>query len=205
MVGTGSVDVESNAVTNDSAGNVYVTGSLQGTADFDTGSGSANLSSTGGRDVFVAKYTKAGNLVWSKDLHGSNGASVAQAAAVVVDGQGNVFVSGTFTGGLNFDPNGGNTTFNASNGNDAFVAKYDANGNLLWARDITETANANGQGYAQGYALAVDASGNLAVAGSFTNSATFGTTSLTASGFTESFVTKLNSRGAIPLDNLDGR
>src|SRR5262245_10600080 len=51
--GTGSVDVESNAVTNDTAGNVFVTGSLQGTADFDTGPGVLNLTSAGTRDAFL--------------------------------------------------------------------------------------------------------------------------------------------------------
>jgi hypothetical protein len=190
-VGNGSVDVESNAVTNDASGNVFVTGSLQGTADFDPGPTILNLTSAGNRDVFVAKYTKAGALAWAKDLRGGSGGSVAQGAAVAVDGSGNVLISGTFTGTVNFDPAAGNTSFTAAGRNDIFVAKYDPSGNLVWARDVAGTSGA----FDQAYALAVDGAGNVAAAGSFQNTATFGTTALTAGGNFDSFVTKLNSSG----------
>src|SRR4051794_1250320 len=62
VTGAGSVDVESNAVTNDASGNVYLTGSLQGSADFDPGAGTTNLSNSGSRDSFLAKYSPAGAL-----------------------------------------------------------------------------------------------------------------------------------------------
>ncbi len=191
-VGNGSVDVESNSVVNDSSGNVYVTGSLQGTADFDPGSGTTNLSSAGNRDVFLAKFNQAGALVWAKDLPGLTAQSVAQGAAIAVDSSGNVIVAGTFTGTVNFDPNSGSTTFtSALGGNDVFIAKYDPNGNLLWAQNVGGTAGA----LDEGYALAVDTSGNIALAGSFQNTAIFGTTTLTAGGTFEAFVAKLNSSG----------
>ena len=195
VVGTGSsVDVESNSVVNDASGNVYITGSLVGTANFNPGPTVTNLSSTGGRDVFVAKYSRTGALVWAKDLRGVDSGSVAQGAAVAVDASGDVFLSGTYTGTVNFDPSttNANATFTSPlNGNDVFLAKYDPTGSLLWARDIAGTAGA----IDEGYALAVDASGNVAAAGSFQNSATFGTTTLTAGGSFDSFVTKLNASG----------
>ena len=194
VTGSGSVDVESNSVTNDRAGNVYVTGSLVGTADFDPGPNVTNLSSTGDRDAFVAKYTKAGALAWAKDLRGTGASSVAQGGAVAVDASGNVFLSGTYTGTVNFDPNATDAaaTFTSpQGGNDVFIAKYDPNGNVLWVRDVAGSAGA----IDEGYALAVDGSGNVAVAGSFQNTATFGTTALTSGGSFDSFVTKLNSSG----------
>ena len=191
VTGNGSVDVESNSVVNDAAGNVYLTGSLQGTADFDPGAGVSNLSSTGGRDVFVAKYTKAGALVWARDLRGADSTAVAQGGAVAVDGSGNVLIAGTFTGTVNFDPNAGNTSFSAASRNDVYIAKYDPSGALLWARDVVGTAGA----IDEGYALAVDGSGNVAVAGSFQNTAAFGAFSVTAGGAFDSFVAKLSPSG----------
>jgi len=195
VVGTGaSVDVESNSVVNDAAGNVYVTGSLQGTADFDPGPGVTNLSSTGGRDVFVAKYSKAGALVWARDLPGAGAGSVAQGGAVAVDATGDVFLTGSYTGTVNFDPNAADpaATFTSpQNGNDVFLAKFDPNGALLWARDAAGTAGA----IDEGYALAVDGSGDVAAAGSFQNSVAFGATTLTARGGFDGFVTKLSASG----------
>ena len=191
VIGAGSVDVQSNAVANDSAGNLYVTGSLQGTANFSPSGTAVNLTSAGNRDIFFAKYSASGALVWAHDLRGGDATSVGQGAAIAVDSAGDVYLSGTFTGTTNFDPGSGSTSFTATGRNDVFVAKYDPNGNLLWAQDIVGTSGA----IDQGYAIAVDGSGNVVAAGSYQNSATFGTTVLTAGGLDESFVTKLNPSG----------
>jgi hypothetical protein len=188
--GTGSADVESNAVAEDASGKVYVTGSLVGTANFNPG-GTTNLTSAGSRDVFLAKYAKSGALVWAKDLPGANASTVAQGAAIVVDTSGNVTIAGTFTGTVNFDPNGGTTSATAAGRNDVFVARYAANGNLVWAKDIPGSSGS----YDQAYSLALDGSGDVAVAGSFQGTATFGTTTLTAGGYFDSFVAVLNPSG----------
>jgi len=197
---TGSVDVQSSAVAVDSSGNVFVTGSVQGTADFDPGPGTVNLTSTGGRDVFLAKYGPTGALVWAKAMRGADSASVGQGAAVAVDPAGNVYLSGTVTGTVNFSPPGRDSQLppvpegavvSAPGRNDVFVAKYDNGGNLVWARDVAGTAGSADTGYA----LAADASGNVAVAGAFQNTATFGGQTLTAGGSFDAFVAELDASG----------
>ena len=190
--GTGAVDIALNAVANDAAGNVYVTGSLQGTADFDPGSGTTNLSSTGDRDTVVAKYAPSGALIWAKDLRGGSASAVGQGSAVAVDSAGNVYLTGTFSGTVNFNPGAGNTSLSAPGRNDVFIEKLDANGNFLWAEDVAGTTGADDEGYA----IAVDSSGNVFAAGSFQATATFGTQALTAGGSFDNFITKLNSAGS---------
>ncbi|MFO0951839.1 MAG: hypothetical protein U0835_11950 [Isosphaeraceae bacterium] len=126
--------MQSHAVTNDGSGNVYVTGSFVGTTDFDPGAGTTYLNATGGarrllRPVQQQRHARLGGRRSAGPTF--NWASVAEGAAIVVDGSGNVIVAGTFTGTVNFDPNAGNTSLSAPGRNDAFIAKYDASGNLV--------------------------------------------------------------------------
>src|SRR5438309_1373328 len=68
----GSAFERTQAATTDPSGLVYVTGRFEGTVDFDPGAGTTSLTALGGSDdVFVAKYTAAGALVWARSLGGS--------------------------------------------------------------------------------------------------------------------------------------
>src|SRR5207248_3090451 len=67
----GAISDMGRAVAADAAGNVYVTGTFGGTVNFDPGAGTFNLTSAGFDDVFVAKYTSAGALVWAGDIGGA--------------------------------------------------------------------------------------------------------------------------------------
>src|SRR4051812_16909952 len=63
----GSITTEGLATATDPSGNVYITGILSGTADFDPGSGTHNLSSPSPSSgaIFVAKYDISGNYKWA--------------------------------------------------------------------------------------------------------------------------------------------
>src|SRR5262245_15445687 len=89
------------AVDTDPGGNVYLTGCFQGTVDFDPGAGTTNLTSAGGLDVFVAKYSPAGNFLWARSV---GGAALDSAQDIAIDGAGNVLVVGSFNGTVDFDP-----------------------------------------------------------------------------------------------------
>ena len=73
----------------DSSGNVYVTGDFYGTVDFDLGSGTYNLSSDGGSDIFFAKYNSSGEMIWAYSL-GSGGDHYSR--SIAVDNSGNVYL-----------------------------------------------------------------------------------------------------------------
>jgi len=121
-----------------------------------------------------------------------------------VDGLGNSYVTGGFTGSPTFGGGEANETTLTSPGGiteDIFVAKYDPDGNLIWARQTGgPTSSAGYYVVENGYGIAVDGSGNSYVTGNFWGSAIFGAgdaneTTLTSAGDWDIFVAKYDSGG----------
>jgi len=118
------------AVAADAAGNTYMGGIFEGTADFDRNAvqpGNQDILTvepigSGGSNGFIAKYDSQGQFVWAKRMDGS-------ALGLEVDSSGNLYVSGGFSNSANF----GSYTLNSLGGSDQFAAKLDPNGNYLWA------------------------------------------------------------------------
>lgn len=81
----------------DNYGNLLVVGNFEGTVDFDISSASSyNLTATGtSHDIFIAKYSSNGNLLWAKRI-GDDNALEESGYSVVVDNNDNVFVTGFF-------------------------------------------------------------------------------------------------------------
>jgi hypothetical protein len=88
----------------DGSGNVYTTGFFQGTADFDPGAGSFNLTAAGGDDIFLQKLDSNGNFVWARGI-GSTGSDTG--FGIAIDTSGNVYTTGEFQGTVDFDPGAG--------------------------------------------------------------------------------------------------
>ena len=119
--------VEGRSIRLDGAGNRYVVGSFQNTADFDPGAGTQYLNSAGNYDIFLTKYDASGNYLWAVRIGGIGN---DQAYALAVDASGNSTITGYFTGTVDFDPGTGTQNFSSvSNTSDVFLAKYDASGN----------------------------------------------------------------------------
>lgn len=121
------------------------------------------------------------------------GTGVDNLTDVVTDGLGNIYVAGSFSGVVDFDPGTGITSLVSLGSSDAFVASYSAAGNLLWVSrlggDGTETASA----------LARNAAGNLIVGGGFTGATDFdpgpGIQAFASLGGEDAYVTALSSAG----------
>jgi gliding motility-associated-like protein len=187
----GSLSDEGVAITPDPAGNVVLTGFFQGTADFDPGSGTNILTSSGGRDIFVAKLAGNGNFVWAKSMGGT---SEDYGRCVSTDPAGNVYLSGYFYGTVDFDPGLGIFNLNSTyTGTDIYVSKLDANGNFIWAKEL------GGAGDDVSLGLCLDAGGNVYTTGSFTGIADFdpgpGVFNLTSNGYQDIFISKLDNNG----------
>jgi hypothetical protein len=166
------------SVVVDGSGSVVVTGRFEGTVNF----GGGTLVSAGDADIFVAKYNANGAHQWSQRF-GST--SYDQGVAVAVDGSGNVVVTGSFQGTVNF---GGGALVSAGDA-DIFVAKYNANGVHQWSQRFGST------GFDLGTAIAVDGSGTVVVTGGFEGTTNFGGGSLVSAGGYEVFVAKYNASG----------
>ena len=158
-------DVSADIITDmvvDPAGNVYVAGTFEGTVDFDPGAAVAGITSLGGTDVFVARYSAAGALTWVSRL---GGLAAERATSLVRDGSGNLLVGGAFEGTTDFDPSVANQSLVSLGGEDGFVAKLGADGALVWARRFGGIAADQVNG------VAVDGTGRVFATGSFTGSA----------------------------------
>lgn len=131
-------DDEAQSVAIDSAGNVYITGFTEGNLAGDR---------PGAKDVWLAKYDKDGNLVWTKQF-GSTDNDLAY--GITVDNANNLYLTG-FTNG--------NLDGREAGKYDSWVAKYDTDGNNLWL----ETLGSDTQSYSRN--IAVDGNGNVYITG----------------------------------------
>jgi len=116
---------------------------------------------------------------------GAGGPGLDSGNAIVMDGVGNIYVTGRFTGTATF----GSTTLSSLGTSDAFIAKLDPAGNWLWVIQTGATQDA------EGFGLAVDQADNIYVTGGFSASASFGSTTLTSSGNLDIFIAKLDGSG----------
>jgi len=141
--GSGNND-EGHAIEVDGGGNVYVAGSSWTTW------GSPVRAYSSGGDAFAAKLNNSGTITWNTFLGGSGENS---GFGIDVDSNSNVYVSGSSSGAW------GNPVRAYTAGEDAYAAKLNSGGNLIWNTFL------GGNGNDQGWGTAVDGSGNVYVAG----------------------------------------
>ena len=188
MGGTGSD--EGHDITVDSNGNVYIAGFFSGTADFDPGADTSNLTSAGSVDIFVSKLDSSGDFLWAKSMGGTGFDNVY---CITLDSSGNVYTTGFFYATVDFDPGIGIANLTSVGSGDIFVSKLNSNGDFIWAKSMGGTTDDSGFG------ITVDSSNNVYATGAFSGTADFdpsaGTSNLTSLGSVDIFVSKLNSSG----------
>lgn len=180
----GVYDSEPTGMVADATGNIYVTGSFEGTGTF----GSIVLSNFSNGDGFLAKMNSSGTVLWAKSFaspYSDNAESIS------IDPAGNVALTGRF---YNSTISFGSVSLTAT-ANCTFVCKYDASGNLLWAKKVGAGTSASSN---SGFSVASDASGNIYVGGDFSGNLQVGSTTLngpTSPGYGSAYVIKYNSSG----------
>ena len=144
----------------DLPGNAFITGYFQSpTIQFGSftliNSGS---SGSGAKDIYIAKYDPAGTVLWAKNAKGTNDDS---GRGISTDPFGNVYITGDF---LSQKLIFGTDTLVNSGGYDTYVAKYDQNGSVAWAKNMIGAYSEDGFG------ISVDGAGNVYHTGRFQSS-----------------------------------
>jgi fibronectin type 3 domain-containing protein len=191
FLGGGGYDYGIGIAVDNASGNVYVTG--YSTATWDCFVTCTVRAYTGGWDAFVAKLNSTtGALVWNTFLGGSGDDS---SYGIAVDGSGNVYVTGNSDATWSCSPAA--CTVRAYSGSlDAFAAKLNSSGALTWNTFL------GGSGYDEGYAIAVDGSGNAYVTGS--SGATWGSPVRVYAGGDDTFAARLDPYGGLTWNTFLG-
>jgi hypothetical protein len=130
-------------VITDTAGNVYVTGHFESTDAMVNGD---TLPNAGSYDVFTAKFSPAGKVLWVR-VKGGEGYDYGH--GIAIDSKGHVVVTGAI-------------------GRQVFCTKFDAEGREVWHRTTSGTVSGSGHG------IAVDAQDHIYIGGNSTGSGAFG-------------------------------
>ncbi len=185
------------ALAVDNQNNVYAAGMFEGTIDFDPGTGVTNLSSGGGRNIFIQKLNPAGDLLWAKVFPSGSSFHVT---AITTDYQNNVIIAGYFNGNSSFPTVDSTSTIsNQTSQSDAFIIKMNAAGQFLWARTFGSPSDLGIEGD-QIMGIKTDDSGNIYSTGYYLGTADFDPGPATAnlnnaSGNSDIFIQKLNPQG----------
>lgn len=171
----------------DGVGNILFAGDFYGTLDLGLGS----LSSAGERDIYLAKFTATGTVVWNEAFGDSASQTVH---GLTVDNLGGPIVTGSFEGTVDFG--GGNVT---AVGFDGLIFKYSTGGEHQWSKTFGSDAEEQ-----SGRAVAVDSDNNVLLAGNFHGSIDLGAGPVTSAGMEDVFLAKLTSTGAVSWNKRFG-
>ncbi|HRH38311.1 MAG TPA: hypothetical protein PK760_08195, partial [Flavobacteriales bacterium] len=197
----GASNSSCNTVAIDAAGAIVTGGTFDGATDFDPGVGLQEETSTGGFDGFVLKLAPGGVFDWVRAFVG--GAGEALVAAVCLDNSANIISTGSFTSHIDF----AGTILSAIGGGDIFVVKFNATGDLQWARQMA------GPLLDEGHAVTTDGAGSVYTTGFYAQTADLdpgpGNFDLVSNSDNDvPFVNKLDANGdfvwAVSFDAVDG-
>ncbi len=168
----GDQRVEGAGVAED--GRVLIGGAFDGAIDF----GGGVLTSGAGKDAFIAVFDATGSHLWSRRLSGPGNDRVTTIAAAP---DGNVLVGGVFAGSLDL----GGVMLTSDGLYDAFVAKYDPTGELLFSASY----DASGTSWITN--VAADSFGDVFILGHFKGTLEIDGEAMISAGFDDVFLAKL--------------
>lgn len=189
---SGTDRIRTTAVAADGAGGALAAGTFFGALDLD-GDGTTDLASTGSADAFVARYDASGVLLAAQSFGGVEG---VQVLALAADGEAGFVVGGSFGRDLDLDGDG-QPDVTSTGVADAYVARFDAAGALLWAYGFGGDSDDRFD-RVQGLAFGTD--GRVLASGTFVGTADLdddGQTDLESTGFFDLVVARYDAAGAL--------
>lgn len=187
------------SVSSDLQSNIYTSGYFTETVDFDPTANVDSRTSEGEQDIFLVKYNKNGVYQWTV-TYGGESNDVGQ--SVSNDLSGNVFLSGSFSDTIDFDPGPGVLTFYSPGDADIFIQKLDSTGQMIFTLEFGDTLGDNVG------TSCVDPIGNIYVSGVFSDTIDFnpgaGVNNLISNGSQDIFVAKYDINGQFAWSNSYG-
>ena len=184
---------DARSIVVDKDGYIYVFGDFEGSADFDPGTGSHYIATTGTKDAFLLKLDASGNLIWVKTFGGYRGDN-CRGISMTMDTSGNIYTSGEFDDYIDLDPGSGRVDARSVGETDVYVQKLDRSGNFKWGKTFGGTLNDHC------YAMEIDGQGNVFAAGFFNGQVDFdpgeANFNLSSNGEEDIFIQKLDASGS---------
>lgn len=154
----------------DPSGNIIVAGSFVDTLDLDPTAGVTNVvGNSFNSNLYIAKYSPSGTLIWAKQTEGSNASGIV-ALTSKLDPMGNIYLTGQFADTIDVDTGPGISTIGTVN-QSIYVIKYDNSGNLVWAKAVGIGSCINCDSWAT--ALCLDQSGSILLTGLYRGTCDF--------------------------------
>jgi len=193
-------------MTIDQDGNVFLAGWYTQTYDFDPGPGTFNMSSPNNRqEGFLVKLDSDGNFLWAAQLGSTSSDFIYD---IHTDPFGDIYLTGTFTGTVDFDftsawyvVSSNNAVFSCC---DVFIQKINSNGGAIWVKPIGRSYEID-----MGENISTDPYGNVYITGRFRDSVDFNPDPvaehmLYSNGDHDIFAMKLDSSGNFIWANSRG-
>ncbi len=153
-----------NTIKLDEAGNIYINGYFENTADFNPGTGVYNLVSAGATDIFICKLNSEGIFQWARQI---GGPSADVAFDIDLDEQNNVYSTGFYLATVDFDPGPGAFFLTSPGSGDGYILKLTSSGGFMGA------ARLGGNSRVRCSSLKLDKTGHVYVTGHFDGEADF--------------------------------
>ena len=197
-----SAHIEQAGILNPKAAYVLPDNSIQlaGTSSTDliiySTTGTSTLVTQVGQPMWTVRLDSDGGLVNAISVGGPNGSSAPYPYSVTANAAGDITITGTYIGNVDFDPGAGTTTLSGSlTDGYGFIAKYAAAGTLLWVKKLGLSSN-----YCTILDHTIDQYGNIILGGWFTGTVDMDhdplvTHNLIALGSGDGFFAKYNADG----------
>lgn len=188
-------DLQGKGIIVGSDARLYICGYFGGTGDFDPGLGVANLTAGTSPAMFITKWDLSGNYIWAKTTQGGAAGTANGEKMVRHPKLNDIYITGRFTGTVDFDPGPGTVNATSNGGSDIFVMRMDTAGAVAWAKRM------GGSGLDYGLAITADTLGAVYTTGRFGNlNADFDPGANTvllpfSGGLGDVFVSKLDGNG----------
>lgn len=142
----------------DEENNLLLLGEFRSTIDIDPGASVFELTAVDDKDIFLQKLTREGNFIWGISVGGS---SLNIAGGVICDSNNNVYIAGSYSGSVDFNPGPETFYLSPAGPTDIFLLKLNSLGEFIWAKTL------GGVELMSNVVLELDVDDNVIVVGQF--------------------------------------